>query len=176
MALKEKMEQLGVSRAELLPVKEITFDRELRKSCEANRCGLFGKNWTCPPLCGGVDEMIAEANTYRTAVVFQNIYQISDSFDIEGMEEASRRHKELVRSIYENPAMPREGLMMGAGGCDFCESCAARDNEPCRYPDKAFASLEAYGVYVSQLAKACGMKYINGVNTITYFGAVLLPE
>jgi hypothetical protein len=34
-------------------------------------------------------------------------------------------------------------------------------------------SLEAYGVNVSALASAAGMKYINGQNTVTYFGAVL---
>jgi hypothetical protein len=34
-------------------------------------------------------------------------------------------------------------------------------------------SLEAYGVNVSKLAASAGMKYINGQNTVTYFGAVL---
>jgi hypothetical protein len=35
------------------------------------------------------------------------------------------------------------------------------------------ASLEAYGIFVAKLAEKAGMKYINGVNTVTYFGAVL---
>ena len=39
-------------------------------------------------------------------------------------------------------------------------------------PDRALASLEAYGVNVSALARACGMKYTNGQNTVTYFGAL----
>jgi hypothetical protein len=34
-------------------------------------------------------------------------------------------------------------------------------------------SLEAYGINVSELAKSAGMKYINGQDTVTYFGAVL---
>jgi len=34
-------------------------------------------------------------------------------------------------------------------------------------------SLETYGINVSRLAPAVGMKYVNGVNTVTYFGAVL---
>lgn len=175
-SLKKKMEELGVSGAALLPVEQIPFDRELRKSCEANRCGIFGKNWACPPLVGGIDELIAEAKTYDTAVVFQDIYKISDSFDIEGMQEASEQHKKLARKINDCAEKPEGALMLGAGGCDFCERCAAQDDEPCRFPEKAFASLEAYGVYVSQLAEACGMKYINGVNSITYFGAVLLRK
>ena len=39
-------------------------------------------------------------------------------------------------------------------------------------PALAMSSLEAYGIDVAQLAKQAGMKYINGVNTVTYFGAV----
>ena len=42
----------------------------------------------------------------------------------------------------------------------------------CRFPDRAMSSLEAYGVNVSELAVQCGMRYINGENTVTYFGAV----
>lgn len=41
-----------------------------------------------------------------------------------------------------------------------------------RFPDRAMSSLEAYGVNVSELAVQCGMRYINGENTVTYFGAV----
>lgn len=29
---------------------------------------------------------------------------------------------------------------------------------------------------VSELAASCGMKYINGQNTVTYFGAVLFQD
>jgi predicted metal-binding protein len=54
--------------------------------------------------------------------------------------------------------------------------CAKRTDEPCRHPDLAMASLEAYGFNVSRLAAAADMKYINGQNTVTYFGAVLFKE
>lgn len=175
--LKQKLEERGVSHAAVLPVEQIAFDRELRAGCEVNRCGAYGKNWTCPPLCGEIDTLIARAKTYKTAVVFQNIYKISDSFDIEGMEEASNSHRDLTRTIYEDKELTPPGtLLLGAGGCNYCARCSAADNEPCRFPDKAFPSLEAYGVYVSQLAEAAGLKYINGVNTITYFSAILLKD
>lgn len=60
-----------------------------------------------------------------------------------------------------------------AGGCGVCKTCAKRTGESCRFPEKAMPSLEAYGVNVSALAKASNMNYINGQNTVTYFGAVL---
>ena len=67
-------------------------------------------------------------------------------------------------------------LFLGAGGCRVCSRCAKQDDEPCRHPDLALSSLEAYGINVSVLAPQAGMKYINGVNTVTYFGAVLMGK
>jgi len=53
-----------------------------------------------------------------------------------------------------------------------CPVCGKRTGEPCRHPQQAISSLEAYGVNVSLLAQAAGMRYTNGQNTVTYFGAV----
>ena len=64
-------------------------------------------------------------------------------------------------------------LHLGAGGCGVCKPCAKQSGEPCRFPELAMPSLEAYCINVSELARAAGMKYINGPNTVTYFGAVL---
>ena len=61
---------------------------------------------------------------------------------------------------------------MGSYGCGLCPVCAKKTDEPCRFPDLAMSSLEAYGIYVSKMAEAAGMNYINGANTVTYFGAV----
>ena len=80
----------------------------------------------------------------------------------------------LIQPIVEKvKAAYPEALCLGAGGCTVCEVCAKRTGEPCRHPDLMTTSLETYGVNVSKLAPAAGMKYINGQNTVTYFGAVL---
>jgi predicted metal-binding protein len=63
--------------------------------------------------------------------------------------------------------------MLGAGGCRVCPVCAKKTDEPCRHPELAMSSLETYGINVSKLAASAGMKYINGKDTVTYFGAVL---
>ena len=76
----------------------------------------------------------------------------------------------------EAGAFGEDWLHLGAGGCRLCPVCAKRTNEPCRHPQDAMASLETYGVAVSELAASCGMKYINGQNTVTYFGAVLFQD
>lgn len=37
-------------------------------------------------------------------------------------------------------------------------------------------SIEGYGLSVPQLAEAAGMRYSNGPNTVTFFGAILYRE
>ena len=91
------------------------------------------------------------------------------------MMEAAARHNALCQTL--TPVFRQAGfarmLPLGSGGCRLCETCAKRQGQPCRHPEDALPSLEAYGVNVSKLAAACGMKYVNGVNTVTYFAGVL---
>jgi predicted metal-binding protein len=91
------------------------------------------------------------------------------------MVEAKKRTYPLAQSLratFSRPEIARV-LHLGAGGCGVCETCAKRTGEPCRAPALAMPSLEAYGINVSRLAAAADMKYTNGKDTVTYFGAVL---
>ena len=122
-------------------------------------------------LIGEINELMAVIRTYTHALVYQTVSPLEDSFDIEGMQAAKKDFSKLVQKMKK--AFPgKETLHLGAGGCGVCEVCSKRENMPCRHPDLAVASLEGYGVYVSKLAASAGMKYINGQNTVTYFGAV----
>jgi predicted metal-binding protein len=173
--LAEQAKTLGAFKASVLPVEQIPFDAGLRKACEANYCGNYGKNWTCPPDVGNVDELIAQAKGYQYALVYQTVSTIEDSYDFEGMVAALARHRDITDGITAAVRQQaNEGMLqLSAGGCIICDKCAKKDNQPCRYPDKAVASLEAYGIYVAKLAELANMNYINGKNTVTYFGAYL---
>ena len=170
-----RIEELGADHAAVIAVKDITFDPIYRTYCEANTCGNYGRNWMCPPDVGDIHELMAELRTYSYAMVYQTVSELEDSYDFEGMMEAGARHNQLMaelrRRLAEEPLS--RVLHLGAGGCRMCEVCGKRTGEPCRQPDLAVASLETYGVNVSKLATAAGMKYINGQDTVTYFGAVL---
>ena len=119
-----------------------------------------------------------EAQSYQKALVYQTVGTLEDSYDFEGMMEAARLHNELSRALAKWFAtLPfAKKLHLGAGGCHMCGVCAKRTNEPCRHPELAMPSLETYGINVSELAASSGMKYINGQNTVTYFGALLFCE
>ena len=175
-SLAEQAVTLGAYKASVIPVEKIPFDPSLRQACAANTCGNYGKNWTCPPDVGPIDELIACAKQYKHALVFQTVSMLEDSYDYEGMMAALRRHREVTDRITEavREAIGESAMLqLSAGGCMICEKCAKRDNLPCLHPDRALASLEAYGIYVSKLAELAEMNYINGKNTVTYFGAYL---
>jgi len=169
--LVDTVEKNGAARAAVVSVDKITFRREFRAACEQNSCGKYGKCWTCPPDVGDIDEMTTRAKTYKHALIFQTIGQLEDSFDIENMQQAAKKHNALILSLIAEltPAL-ESSLILGAGSCKICERCAKAMDKPCQYPKKAIVSLEAYGIDVTDLAALAGMNYINGANTVTYFG------
>lgn len=166
---------LGAYRASVINTKDIVLDRAFRDMCASNACGMYGKCYMCPPDVGEIDELMAQVTHYDYALVYQTVTELEDSFDFEGMIEAKKKSYPLaqgLRKVFADMKISKV-LHLGAGDCGVCEVCAKRTGDICRFPEKAMPSLEAYGINVSALAKAAGMKYINGQNTVTYFGAVL---
>ena len=165
----------GAHKANVIKTKEITLDRAFRDMCSVNACGKYGKCYMCPPDVGEIDKLMQEVAQYDYALVYQTVTELEDSYDYEGMMNARKQMPKLSQSLRETFADEcfSKALHLSVGNCGVCKVCAKETNEPCRFPDKAMPSLEAYGIDVSRLAKAAGMKYINGQDTVTYFGAVL---
>lgn len=174
-ALCRQTEALGAHRCGILAVKDIVFIPELVDACRKNVCGNYGRNWMCPPSVGDPRRLMERAGQYSHGLLFQTVSALEDSFDFEGMTAAKTRHNELTESVRDLMSAGNSGelLVLGAGGCGLCERCAKIDDEPCRFPERAHSSMEAYGIYVSATAEQCGMKYINGANTVTYFSLIL---
>lgn len=176
--LRQFISDAGAFRTGAVDVDAIPFEPEFRKLCESNACGMYGANWMCPPALGEVDDLIRDLKRWRWAVVYQTVDTLEDSYDFEGMMAAKDRMSRLTallrRELAERHVSP--ALFLGAGGCRLCPRCGKLDNQPCRFPDQAIPSMEAYGINVSALAPMVGMKYINGPDTVTFFGAVLLGE
>lgn len=175
-AMTDELLKLGATRAAYLPADQIPFQPSLRKYCENNRCGSFGKNYMCPPLVGPIDKLIERAKKYENGLIFQLVSPLEDSFDVEGMEAAAQNFDRLLQKIadYARKECKLERiLLLGAGGCRQCEKCAALTHEPCRHPEYAFSSLEAYGIHVATLLGKVNIPYINGENTVSYAGVLL---
>lgn len=164
----------GAHRAGVVDVAAIQLDPIFRDMCAANTCGKYGTCWMCPPDVGDIHMLMADLRTYDYALVYQTVGQLEDSFDIDGMAAAAQAHNRLttiLKQTYKQEPFSRR-LQLGAGGCHICPVCSRQENQPCRFPEEAIPSLEAYGIQVSQLAELAGMPYINGQNTVTYFGAL----
>lgn len=102
------------------------------------------------------------------------IGQMEDDFDIETIEDASKKFKEsFTAMMHQLRKLYGDILPLGAGTCTICEKCTYPD-APCRFPDESYSSMEAYGLWVSKVCEMSGVPYNNGKQTITYTGCFLL--
>ena len=164
----------GAAKAAVIPGDSIVLSSVFRDICRGNGCGNYGKCWMCPPDVGGIEELMAKVRSYSRGLLYQTIAKLEDSFDIEGMTAAGREHMQVSQRIQAALAdVPGERLHLSCGGCRLCESCAKREDKPCRHPELALASMESCGIDVYNTTKDTGLKYINGQNTVTFFGIVL---
>lgn len=170
----EEIERMGAAHTAAIPAAEIPFDASFRDACVQNYCGYYDRCWTCPPDAGEIGELIARVRSFDQAVVFQTISPLEDSYDIEGMHDAAVAHNRLTLRVQDKwRELEARCTVLGAGTCGVCDTCTKPSGAPCRFPDRAITSLEACGVDAFSLAKKCGLRYINGQNTVTYFGILL---
>ena len=168
----------GAAKAALIGGDQIVYSESFREICEGNQCGCYGKCWVCPPEIGEISDLIARAKAYPRGLLYQTIGTLEDSFDVEGMFAAGANHARVSCRLQD--ALPellnQPFLHLGCGGCHLCDVCAKRTGEPCRHPEYALPAMEGYGIDVYNTTLATPLKYINGTNTVTYFGLVLFTE
>lgn len=164
----------GAKKATIIRAESIVTSSAFRDICASNSCGKYGKCWACPPDIGAIDELMEQLKSYSYGLIYQTIHAIEDSFDIEGMGQAGMRHALVSQSLNDaiKPLLP-SSLHLSCGGCHLCQRCAKMDNLPCRMPEKVLPPMEGYGIDVYNTTKPTELKYINGQNTVTFFGIVL---
>jgi predicted metal-binding protein len=173
-ALIKEAEEAGFSQSGELNLDALVFMPEVRDMCRADLCHHYGKNWRCPPACGGIEEASERAARYGYGLIVQTIGQMEDDFDYPTIEATSSKHKADF-AVFTERLRARYGdiLPMGAGTCTLCETCTYPD-EPCRHPDESISSMEAYGLWVSKVCELSGVPYNNGPKTITFTSCCLL--
>ena len=164
----------GFTHAGPLDPSTIVLRDEVRGMCSANRCGAYGRNWSCPPACGELGALRASISGYRAGILVQTVGELEDEFDGEGMMEAEAAHRQHLFALKALLLPEWPGLLaLGAGACRFCAKCTCPE-APCRFPDKRISSMEAYGMLVLEVCKANGMQYYYGKTAIAYTGCFLL--
>lgn len=166
-------ESAGFYTVQSIDVKTLKPNPEVRKMCETNKCHQYGQNWTCPPACGTVEECRDKIKAYGHAVLLQTVGDIEDSFDFEAMEALEAKHKQQFTALVEDLRKTQPDLLpLNVGCCTSCTQCTYPD-APCRFPDKACASVEGYGLLVSDLCKENGVKYYYGTDKMAYTACIL---
>lgn len=166
--------EMGFSKAAPLDVATLTPLDAVRGMCAADKCHHYGRCWTCPPACGSIEQNAARIARHQTGLIVQSTFMLDDDFDYEGMAEGMNTHQKRFIALRDllNANHP-DILALGAGGCNLCPSCTYPD-APCRMPDKALSSMEAYGLLVSDVCQRNGLAYYYGTRTISYTGCYLL--
>ena len=165
--------QIGFDTAAPLDPRTIILHEEVREMCAEGKCSAYGHNWTCPPECGDLDHCRSVIARYSEGVIVQTIGQLEDSLDYEAMMDTSHRHKENFERMAEKVReLYPDATCLGAGGCTVCEKC--NYPQPCRFPQKAFSSMEGFGMLVNEVCTKNNIPYYYGQNTIAFVGCYLL--
>jgi predicted metal-binding protein len=170
---------LNARYAAIADTVKIKFYEDFRKACEKNICGKYDTNWMGPPAIGPIAELIKKVRIYKQGLLFQTVYQGSGPFDWKGLVTGGTIHEQIFRDILDRVKKKyvfKEFLPLNAGCCSICERCGYLDHQPCRHPDLAVSSVEAYGIDVMVLEKSCGIPYYNGKNTYSFVGLILFNE
>ena len=155
---------------EIDPAKDIIFSEAVFAACAENKCGNYGKNHSCPPLSGDMEENKARFLKYDHAIIINKIVDLGKRY--EKMATAGLKVKEafekLCKILEDRPVM-----LAGAGGCSICKKCAAQTGEPCRFPDKRRYSMEGSGMDIVKMSIAQKMTYNGGDHKLGFFMMVL---
>ena len=159
---------------EVYPLDPSTLQTEtwVRDTCAEDKCHAFGHNWTCPPACGTLEQCAEQMKGYEHGLLLQCVGHQQAAIDMACYAETGERLKNALIAFSEKiRAEHPDALCLGAGACTVCSECAYP--EPCRFPDKALSSMEAYGLFVTRVCKDNDAKYHYGPNTIAYTACVL---
>ena len=168
----EKAIALGFSHAQPLDICTLQPRQDVRDMCAADKCGAYGKNWTCPPLCGSLEECAAKLQSYSRGLLLQTVDRMEKAIDTKAYRRTEDKHLQAFHALAaliraEHP----KALCLGSGGCRICGKCAYP--EPCRFPEKACSSMEAYGIFVTQVCRDNSAQYHHGERTVTYTACIL---
>ena len=153
-------------------VGELRFLPQVRAACEENKCGAYGKRWSCPPGCGSLAECEARARAFSWGILLQTTGRMEDDFDVEAMRETERVQKERFEAFLARLSTEERYLPLGVGACTVCAKCSYPD-EPCRFPARMHPSMEAFGLLVTDVCRAADIPYYYGPRTITFSCCIL---
>lgn len=169
----EYAKKIGFVEAVEIDVDKLQVQKSVRAMCAEDKCHAYGKNWTCPPYCGTVEECDRKIHSYKKGILLQTVGRLNRIIDTKMYKETEKIHMNHFLMLAEQIKQEHpQALCLGSGGCRICSKCAWP--QPCRFPEKACSSMEGYGLFVTQVCRDNGISYYHGAKTITYSACILV--
>lgn len=150
-------------------------EERIREYCRENKCGSYGKNYTCPPHVGTLEELAERLKEYRNGLLLQYAKEIDAK---NNLKRVLRTKNDFHRMILRMEADLRQhGIErmwgMTGGNCGLCRTCKVNKNKPCKHPDESRVSLEAIGIDVMALLEKIGLDGEFRSDRIIWTGCIL---
>jgi predicted metal-binding protein len=178
MELSDLGRQLGIEISGQFDLEMIVPEERIRAFCRENKCGNYGRNYTCPPAAGTIEEIKAKLNHYRYGFLIRYTRDIDIKGDREGVIRTQIDFQHKILKIEEFLKERGETGVWGliGGNCRLCPVCRAGTGEPCPFPEKARMSLEAIGIDVLGLLAKLGLDNRFHADKIIWTGCVLIGK
>lgn len=108
-------------------------------ACE--RCGAYGKRWSCPPF--DFDPMTIWQSYKYINIYGRQIWPEEDATDMKGI--FYKEKEEMLLDMEGDAEAYGESMILVAGCCDVCEKCTRSKGQPCRKPELCRHSMESIG-------------------------------
>lgn len=89
--------EVGFSQCAPVNMDALNPLEAVRDMCKADRCGRYGKSWSCPPACSTLEQARAQIQRYSQGILVQSTAQLEDEFDYTGMTSLLEAHKSAFR-------------------------------------------------------------------------------
>lgn len=173
--IKEYSEKLGIDVCVELDPGLLNPEERIRNYCKENKCGSYGRNYTCPPNAGSLDEIRERLTNYDHGYLFQYSQEVDLKKEFKKLLKSKDDFHKMILKIedYLKKADMEEAWGLIGGNCGLCDTCAIQKDKPCRHPDQARMSLEAIGIDVVGLLDKLGLDSKFHKDRITWTGCIL---
>ena len=152
--------QLGATKAKIIPVSSVVIDERVRLKCLVPLCDKYNQNLMCPPNLPSVEEFRKSLKKYSKALFIQLAFRKKGKISKIEMRRYGLRLHKIIHQLERKALFLGFPLAAGliGGPCKLCRRCAGPAG-PCRHPLMARPSIEGMGIDVIQTAKKIGLPF-----------------
>ena len=155
----------------------VSIIEEVRRACEMNYCGHYGRSWSCPPHVPPCPTCESILSRYDRVILIRTTHPRDGPFDLKGMGESMAAHARYTFEVRDRlRGMAGLGFkMLGAGACSLCRSCPCPEGR-CIHPQDRMFSIESYGIDLTAFLLSNGIDRRGGNTEQSYFSMVFYSQ